>query len=125
MSAVSAIYKLLIADAALALRVLDRIYCGNYPTTEGGADERPVSPYIIIEEITTVPAKTLKGTPKAERAIIQIDVISENYRDIKEVRDLVRAAIGTQASEIDTGSQWEAEVRMYRETMEWSIWSPR
>lgn len=124
MSSVSTIYKILDADVTLETKVADRVYIGNYPTSEGDVNARPITPYVILEEITTVPLNTMKGNGSRERAILQIDIVGA-YKAIKEIRDIIRTVLKPYGYEVESGSKWEEEVRNYRETMEWSFWLPR
>lgn len=125
MVGISEIFKLLDNDPALEAVVGNRIYLSNYPTNSGDVNSRPIAPYIIVEEISSIPHNTAKGAVVADKVVVQIDILADTYREIKHVRALVREVLCTKGYEIETGSNWESEPRLYRETMEWSFHLPR
>lgn len=125
MIAVSEVYKLIVADTTLMSLTEERVYTGNYPLGDGDENHRPISPYVILDELSVTPANLISGGANTDRTVIQIDIISEDYPMLKTIRTEVRRVLERRGVELESGSRWEDEVRMYRETMEWSFWFPR
>jgi hypothetical protein len=83
-------------------------------------------PYAVYQVISQVPSNVLADTPGLFNTRIQVDVFARTYAECQTLKASVRTAMvsgfGFKATEINTTDLFEEEARLYRVSLDWSVW---
>lgn len=90
------------------------------------APDNTVRPYIIFLVVSNVPEVTLDGPVDTENRRIQIDVYDPTYSGVKTLELAIKAAmIAASFTNIPLVSRetYESETKLYRISLDYSIWT--
>lgn len=90
-----AIYYLLSTNGTLSAALGTKIY----PDT---APQRTAFPYIVFQEIATVPSDAKDGASKLDTVRVQVDIYDDNYDDVETYAAAARTALDRQTGTINT-----------------------
>ena len=83
-------------------------------------------PYAVYQVISQVPSNVLADTPGLFNSRLQVDIFTRLYAEAQTLKGQIRSAMssgfGRNASEISSQDLYEEEVKLYRVSMDWSIW---
>lgn len=113
-------------DQAIYSELHAKTGLGALPIRPDVAAQGDVPPYIVYTLIYNAPNWTLTGPSTLDNARYQIDVYAKARTDASSLADLVTAAI-TQSTlltgvPLNVTSGYESETKLYRRTMEFSVW---
>lgn len=92
----------------------------SYPLV---SPEKPTAPYAIYSQITNAPEVTMESAVPIENTRLQIDVFAKTYAEVQTLADQVRSAmLGLNITPISAGDLYEAEVKLFRVTQDFSVW---
>jgi len=83
-------------------------------------------PYIVYQRVVSVTHNTLQGTTDLQNTRVQIDVYAKTYASAQQVAAAVRSAMSTASFtnlQISEQDFYEAEARLHRVSLDYSIWS--
>lgn len=106
-------------QAVLAVLVAGRCY----PLV---APDSPVTPYITYQVISNPALNVLSGDAGVSNRRFQVDVWADSYGAAKGLAASVTAAMASSAlsnTKIGSHDQYEAEVKIYRVSMDFSVWA--
>jgi hypothetical protein len=93
------------------------------------APDSPTVPFIVYQNITNSPEYTLGNTSPINNTRMQIDCYSDTYGGVKSLVASVQSAMqaAAQAKTLVnvpkmSSDLYEAEVKLYRVTQDYSIW---
>lgn len=78
-------------------------------------------PYIVYQRISTIPYNTICGDTGSSYVRMQIDVITDNYEDARDLARLVRRSMKNDAVFQSERHLSEPERGMYRVTQDYNI----
>lgn len=88
------------------------------------APEKPTAPYAIYFEVNNAPEMSIANVLSIENSRIQVDVYCKTYAEAQTKADAIRTAmIGIGAIPLSAGDLYESEVKLYRVTQDYSVWS--
>ena len=83
-------------------------------------------PYIVYQRVVSVTHNTLQGTTDLQNTRVQIDVYAKTYASAQQLAAAVRSAMSTASFtnlQISDQDFYEAEARLHRVSLDYSIWS--
>lgn len=85
--------------------------------------EKPIAPYAIYSQITNAPEVTMQSSVPIENTRLQIDVFAKTYAEVQSLADQVRSVmLAINITPISAGDLYEAEVKLFRVTQDFSVW---
>ncbi|HNB43881.1 MAG TPA: DUF3168 domain-containing protein [Burkholderiaceae bacterium] len=112
--------------------LLEDLFTVLNPLAAGGAHplinemQDPVYPYIVFTRITSPYNVTLGGSTDLQNTRVQVDVFSRKMAEADAIADSIGAALDASAIThvpIDSRDSYEAAVRCYRVSRDFSIWA--
>ena len=103
------------------------------PLATGGAwygantQQPPVLPYIVFQRITSTANVALGGSSAMQNTRVQIDIYAERQSDCESVEQTIESAFSAwptwQNVPLLSQDFYEQEVRLYRVSKDYSVWS--
>jgi len=112
------VYSTLANDATVSSLVGDRIY----PVWVSNV---PAKPYITYRLISATPQNTLDDDPLVDQRRIQIDAWADSYASAHAVESAVRDALQRFGKFVNINEFEESDVRLYRVSMDLSIFGQK
>jgi hypothetical protein len=83
-------------------------------------------PYAVYQVISQVPSNVLADTPGLFNTRIQVDAFARTYAECQSLKATLRGAMSTgfgrAATEINTTDLFEEDAKLFRISMDWSVW---
>jgi len=91
-----------------------------YPLT---GPDKPVLPYVVYMQVSNAPEVNIASTVPIENTRLQVDVFSKTYGEAQDLADQIRSAmLNINVTPLSAGDLYEAEVKLYRVTQDFSVW---
>lgn len=91
------------------------------------APEGTATPYITYQVISNIPVVCLDGITGTENRRFQIDGWADSYAAAKTLESSIKAAFAASVTIVNvplsTMDGYEPETKLYRVTMDYSVWS--
>lgn len=91
------------------------------------APDQAPRPYITFQVVSNVPEVSLDGPSGQSRRLVQVDIYGESYASAKgieqQVFDAMAAATAFKSVPLMSRDLYEAEVKLHRVNMEFSVWN--
>jgi len=84
------------------------------------------TPYIVYSVISNIPQTTLDGPTGTENRRVQFDVWGDTYGAVKALEVTVKSTMAASVIRnlpLSTMDMYESETKLYRVTMDYSIWT--
>ncbi len=112
------IYSTLSGDSAVSALVGNRIY----PVW---VNNDPAKPYITYRLISAAPQNTLDDDPLVDQRRVQIDAWADSYADAHAVESAVRDALQPLGMFVNINEFDEPDLRLFRVSMDLSIFGKK
>lgn len=112
--------------------LIEQVQATIAPIVSGGAwygvntTEPPVYPYAVFLRIVSPTNVTLQGPSDVQNTIFQIDIFSRTVAEGQALEAALEAAMNTapfSSVQIDQRDGYEPEVKAFRFTGDYSVWS--
>jgi len=84
------------------------------------------TPYIIYSVVSNIPQVSLDGPTGTENRRVQVDVWGGSYGEVKALEVTVKSTMAASSIRnvpLSTMDMYESETKLYRVTMDYSIWT--
>ena len=94
------------------------------------APDTPATPFAVYQIVASAPENTLAQGVTLENDRYQVDIYAPLYQDVHDLADSARAALIAIAWPLSfvfltQTDQFEAELKLHRVTMDFSVWQNR
>lgn len=108
---------LLAADKNVTALCAARIYPVLVP-------ESATFPAVVLNVLKNQPMNALDGWAGLDLAHVMVELHAENYRDVKRLRDAVRASLqASQLIMVEETESYEEIIRTFTISQQWDVWN--